>query len=547
MLTVSLYTLQIFDRVFASHSYDTLIYLTFIAVFAISILAFLDYLRGRILLFISHWLDEKVSPEALLRGVDNLLQGKGYAAQSLKDIASIRSFLSSYGVLAIFDAPWVPIYIFVIFLLYPILGVVSLIGAIILFLLALVNEKITRQISLEVNDGVLKAQNQITATLRNAESIQAMGMLPDIIKKWFNENEKVLNLQTILNRRSGILLAISKFSRLAIQIVILALGAYFVINNKLTSGQMIAASIILSRALAPIEQSIAVWGQFMSVRQAYHRLNAYLEAPMVHASDTILPEPKGLLTVEKLNFIVPDTSTYLLRGIQFFLQPGEMLSVIGPSGAGKTTLARLIVGVWPPSSGHVRLDNADVFTWNREEIGHYIGYLPQSIELFSGTVKDNIARMQIEVKDEEVIRAGQNAFVHDMILRLPNGYDTIIKEAGMNLSAGQRQRIALARALYGNPKLIVLDEPNSNLDEEGEKALENCILAAKQRNCTVVVIAHTPTLLNLSTKLLLLQEGQMIALGPTQETLEKLHALMEKRLGKPQEETKDEPPKETKL
>lgn len=528
MLTVSLYMLQIFDRVFASHSYDTLIYLTIIAIFAIAILAILDYLRSRILLFISHWLDVKMSPEALRRSIDNLLHGDSYAPQSLRDITVVRTFLSGYGMISLLDSPWVPIYLFVIFLLQPILGIVAVIGAVLLFTLAVINEKRTRDLSLEVNAKGQKIQTQVSATLKNAETIQAMGMLSSIIQRWLTENEEILKLQVDLNQKSGSIIAISKFSRLAIQICMLGVGAYLVIQNELTAGAMIAASIILSRALAPIEQAITVWNQFMTARQAYDRLNRYFQVPEQRRGDISLPRPKGYLSVENVSFVPPGSKQYILRNIQFTLAPGEVLAITGPSAAGKTSLARLLVGAYPPTLGNVRLDDADVFAWERTDLGQYMGYLPQYIELFKGTVKENIARMRIDPPNDEIIKAGQNAFAHEMILRLPDGYDTPITESSMNLSAGQRQRIALARAFYGNPQLIVLDEPNSNLDNEGEMALLKAISKAKEEKKTIIFIAHRSAMIGVADKILVLKEGQMLAFGPTKEVIEKLKSEQNK-------------------
>lgn len=522
MLTVSIYMLQIFDRVFASHNYATLLYLTIIAVFALAILSVLDFVRSRILLFVSHWLDHKLSPEALHRSVENLLQGNTYAAQSLRDIAQVRGFLSGPGMLTIMDAPWVPVYLAVIFMLHPILGLLGTGGAIILALLAVINERITRPFVTTMNESSIKAQYHITSALRNAESIQAMGMLPEITQRWFTENEGVLKLHKQSSLRGGIIMAISKFFRFAIQILILGIGAYLVVTNRLTSGAMIAASIVLSRALAPIEQSIGVWNQFLTARQAYHRLEEYFQKPMLRTSDIDLPRPKGHIVVENVGFIPPNTLSYVVRGINFEAFPGEILAIIGPSAAGKTTLARLMVGVWPPSVGNVRLDGADVFTWERSHIGKFIGYLPQNIELFAGKVKDNIARLREEADDESVIQAAMDAGVHDLILHLPDGYDFIVKEGGQNLSGGQRQRIGLARAFFGKPQVLVLDEPNSNLDAEGELALMQSMIRAKERGMTVVFITHKPNIVQLADKILLLQHGAVQIYGGKNEVLAKL-------------------------
>lgn len=524
MLTVSIYMLEVMDRVFASHSLDTLLYLTIIALFALGILAILDFLRTRMLLFVSHWLDNKLSPEALFRSIDNLLKGNTYGAQALKDIATMKGFLTGPGMTAFLDSPWVPIYLFVIFLLHPYLGILGTIGAIMLFSLAVMNEKSVRGLILETNTHILQAQQSITLTLRNAESIQAMGMLPSIIRHWFSDNQKVLNAQALANKRSGLILAASKFIRLSVQILMLAFGAYLVVDNQLTSGSMLAASIILSRALAPIEQAMSVWNQFLGARQAYNRLNHYFEMPLHRSGEIALPTPKGHVSVENLSYIPPGppgSQHYILRNIQFELNPGEILAIIGPSAAGKTSLARLLVGAWAPTIGNVRLDGADIYDWDRKDIGKHIGYLPQDVELFAGTVKTNISRMQ-EATDDTIIQAGMDAGVHDMILHLSDGYDTLLKESMQNLSAGQRQRIGLARALFGRPAFIVLDEPNSNLDTEGEVALITAMLQAKARKATVVFIAHRPGIVKIADKILVLQHGMMQLFGPSAEVLAKI-------------------------
>ncbi len=524
MLTVSIYMLEVMDRVFASHSLDTLLYLTIIALFALGILAIIDFLRARVLLFISHWLDNKLSPEALFRSIDNLLKGNSYGSQSIRDIATIRGFLAGPGMTAFLDSPWVPIYLLVIFLLHPYLGLLGLAGAIILLAFAIINERSVRTLVLDANTNALAAQHQIALTLRNAESIQAMGMLPSIIQQWFKENEKVLRLQALANKRSGLILACSKFMRFSIQVLVLALGAYLVVQNELTSGAMMAASIILSRALAPIEQAITVWNQFLGARQAYQRLHHYFEMPLHRTGDISLPAPKGHLAVETLSYIPPGppgTQHYILRNIEFVLKPGEVLAIVGPSAAGKTSLARLLVGAWPPSGGNVRLDGADIYAWDRKDVGQYIGYLPQAVELFTGTVKSNICRMT-NAPDSEIIQAGIDAGIHEMILHLPQGYDTELNESMQNLSAGQRQRIGLARALFKRPPFLVLDEPNSNLDADGELALVTALLQAKARGSTVIFIAHRPGLVKIADKILVLQQGMVQLFGPTEQVLAKL-------------------------
>ncbi len=549
MLTVSLYTLQVFDRVFASHSYDTLIYLTFFAGFAVAILSVLDYIRSRILLFISHWLDNKTSPEALNRSVDILLQGQSYPQQSLKDIAEIRNFLSGFGILSMMDAPWTPVYIFVIFLLHPLLGFISVLAVVVLFLFAYFNEKAIRKMSSDMGANIIREQNQIASTLRNAETIQAMGMLPNVIKRWFKENEQVLSQQDKINKRSGAFVAYSKFCRLFFSIAIIGVGGALVVDNQLTSGAMIAASIIMSRALAPIEQIISLWNQMIKARQAYLRLDSYFSIPKPRQGETNLPRPEGYLVLDNATLIAPMGRNYILKGISFEIRPGDLLVIIGPSAAGKTSLARLLVGVWATYSGTVRLDGSEVYTWERSDLGQYIGYLPQSVELFNATVKENIARLKPDANDADIIQAAKDAFSHDIILRLPQGYDTVIAEASQNLSGGQKQRIALARAFYGNPQFIVLDEPSSNLDIEGLNALMNAINQAKKNKKTLVIVTHDSNLIKLANFILYLREGQTWLLGPADQVLAKLAALQkqaqEQAQGQVQAQTQEESQKQT--
>ena len=466
MLTTSLYMLQVYDRVLASRSYDTLIYLTLAAVIALAALTLLDIARSRVLVHVSYWLDNALSPAALAKGPDQILQGYAYGPQALRDIATVRQFIAGAGIFSLFDAPWVPIYLFVIFILSPALGFLATFGAIILFVLALINEIMTRKFLNEANSRAMSAQYYVDTSLRNAESIQAMGMMPNIIQHWETQNAPVLQLQTIASNRAAIILAISKFMRLSLQIFMLGIGAYLVINNQLTGGAMIAGSILLSRALAPVEQAISVWKQILAARQAYHRLQQHFSATTRHTSNISLPAPKGIVTLENVTYHLSRTEKPILANISLQIDAGEMIAIIGPSGAGKSTLARLIVGALKATSGDVRLDGADVYTWERHDFGRYTGYLPQDIELFTGTVKDNIARMGI-IEDEAVISAAQIAEVHNLILHLPKGYDTHIGNSSYVLSGGQRQRIALARAIYHFPRLLVLDEPNSNLDKNG--------------------------------------------------------------------------------
>lgn len=524
MLTIPVYMMQVFDRVLVSQSYDTLIYLTLIAIAALLVLSLLDSVRSYILIRISSWFDHKLSPVALTLCPDQLLMGNPYPDQVLRDINTLRQFIGGTVIFTFFDTPWVPIYILVIFLLNPILGWISTIGAIILLLCALYNEFMTRKLLRESTDTTLSNNYETVATLRNAEVIQAMGMLYPLIRRWHKNNEKALNYQIRASEISGNILSVSKFLRSTLQILILGVGAYLVLTNQITSGMMIAGSILMSRALAPVEQGIGAWKQYQNARQAKDRLEPHFLFKSGREDSIQLPKPKGMLSLENLYYSPPKSNRYIINNINHQIKPGEMIALIGPSAAGKSTLARLIVGVLRPAIGAVRLDEADVFQWDREDFGKYVGYLPQDIELFNGSIQENIARMG-EVDEKAVVKAAQMAGCHGLILHLPQGYGTMISRTGFSLSGGQRQRIGLARALYQDPQLIVLDEPNSNLDNDGEIALLSALNDLKQRGATVIIIAHRPTIIRFVDTIMVLNEGKIQFSGPREEILAKLHEL----------------------
>ncbi len=518
MLTVPIYMLQIFDRVLSSQSYETLLYLTLIAIVALIVMGLLDVARTRILVRISRWLDNKLSPLALIRSADNLLAGDTYGAQSLKDVSTVRQFLGGVSIFPFFDAPWVPVYLLVVFLVDPVLGFIATGGAVILFVLAVVNEIVSRKPLSEANTHHIQNQYYIDSALNNSETIQAMGMLPAIVKKWFSNNQNVLNLQCKASDYSGAILAASKFFRLTLQLAILGVGAYFVITGTITAGAMIAASIITARALAPIQQSIGAWKHFLSAKQAYERLKVFIGRPEMRISTVELPKAKGNIKFENVFYVPPGRKKPILYGVSFSVEPGELVAVIGPSGAGKSTLARLLLGVWPPTNGAVRLDGASVYTWDRVDFGAQVGYLPQNAKLFAGTVKENIARMN-ESSDESVIKAAKLAGAHDMILHLPQGYDSVAGD--FSLSGGQSQRIALARAFYGDPCLLVLDEPETSLDKEGEKSLIAALNKAKEKGITVLFVSQRPAIAQIADKILVLQNGRVQAFGNTSDVLQK--------------------------
>lgn len=521
MLTVPLYMLQVFDRVLSSRSEETLIMLTIVAAGAFVLLAALDIVRSRVLLRASTRLELDLGGEALMAAISSAVHGGGHSAQALRDVNQLRSFLTGPGVLALFDAPWTPVFIAVIYLFHPLLGSIALVGALLLFILAVVNDFATRRSLTDANAASLTALNTAQASIRNADVVEAMGMAPGVLKHWFADSVQALDLQLRASRRSGNITSVAKALRLMVQILMLGTGAYLVIYQELTPGVMIAGVLLMARALAPVERAISVWRSLIATRVAYGRLNEILAAWPRRESAMELPRPEGRLAVERLVYYPPDGNKAILKGISFELKPGQVLGIVGPTAAGKSTLAKLLVGSWQPTAGKVRLDGADVYSWNRQSFGQHVGYLPQDVELFSGTVRDNIARLG-EVDPEAVIAAARLAGVHDMVLRLPSGYETEIGDGGEFLSGGQRQRIALARAMLGQPCLLVLDEPNANLDTAGEKDLLAALSEAKAAGMTIVIITHRRSILEVVDKMLVLNNGVMEAFGPRAEVVKQL-------------------------
>jgi ATP-binding cassette subfamily C exporter for protease/lipase len=395
--------------------------------------------------------------------------------------------------------------------------------------LAIVNERVTYQPLKEANSMAIASNTAATNNLRNAEVIESMGMLPNLMSRWFKLHGKFLTLQAQASQKAGTITAVTKFFQMSLSSSVLGLGALLVLDNKITSGMMIAASILLGRTLAPVQQIIGVWKSWSSTRSAFERLTSLLEANPAREAGMELPKPEGRLSVEAVHAAPPGARNPVVRGVSFAIQPGDVLGVVGPSGSGKSTLARLLVGVWPTMMGKVRLDGADIYTWNKAELGPHVGYLPQDIELFSGTVAENIARFG-EIDSEKVVQAAKRAGVHDLILHFPDGYDTKLGDGGAGLSGGQKQRLGLARAMYDDPALIVLDEPNSNLDEAGEQALVNAVLDLRQRGKTIVLITHRPSAISVTTKLLLMQDGGVQMFGPTKDVLAALNEANQKAL-----------------
>ncbi len=522
MLVPTIYMLQMYDRVLGSRNELTLIMITLITVGLFLLLAGLEWVRSRILVRVGAQFDAALNSRVFNAAFETNLRTNGAnAGQALSDLTNIRQFITGNGLFAFFDAPWFPIYLIVIFILHPVLGWFSIVGAVIAILLTLVNEWATRGPLSQANQAAITSNNYATNNLRNAEVIEAMGMLDNLRARWYKRYKDLLALQSVASDRAGTINAFSRFIRITQQSLILGLGAYLVIKQQMSPGGMIAGSILMGRALAPVDMLIGSWKNLISSRGALERLEKMLNQFPAQKETMPLPAPKGNLTVESVLATAPGSNAPILKGVSFALNQGEVLAIIGPSAAGKSTLARLLVGVWPAATGKVRLDGADVFSWNKLELGPHIGYLPQDVELFEGTIAENIARFG-EIDHEKVIEAAQLTGVHDMILHFPQGYDTPIGVSGGFLSGGQRQRIALARAVYGNPSLIVLDEPNANLDDVGEAALLRAVEALRQTGSTVVLITHRTNIISSVNKILLLREGQVAAFGPRDDVLKAL-------------------------
>lgn len=517
MLTPAIYMLQVYDRALVSRNVTTLTMLTLLVIGLFMLMSALEMVRTRVLIRVGNFLDMDLNRRIFSAAFErNLSRTGGNPAQALQDLAQVRQFLTGNGLFAFFDAPWTPIYLLVCYLIHPLLGLVTLIGSLILVGLAYLTEKATQKPLAEANQAAMSSASYANNNLRNAEVIEAMGMLPAIGKRWYQGHLRILQMQTLASDRAAMISSTGRFVRITLQSVILGAGALLAIEGKITPGMMIACSILTGRALAPVEQVIAAWKQLLGCRSAWGRLNDLLHDYPQRPPSMSLQRPMGMLAVENVIAGAPGTNNNIVRGVSFSLVPGESLGIIGPSASGKSTLARLLVGVWPTQAGKVRLDGADIFTWNKAELGPWLGYLPQDVELFEGTIAENIARFT-EVNSEAVIRAARSSGVHDMILRFPQGYDTRLAADGSPLSGGQKQRIALARALYGEPNLVVLDEPNANLDDVGEKALVDALAELKARGATVILISHRPNVLCAVDKVLMLRDGAVHMLGSRDE------------------------------
>ena len=535
-LVAPLYMLQVFDRVLASQQIETLLLLTLIAGFALLIMGLLEMVRSRIQTRMGNWLDRTLSGDLIRASVNAALHGGAANAQAMRDLGTVRGFISG-GLRAVLDVPWSPLFVAALWLLHPWLGWFAAASAVFLLLLAVANELVARKPAQESHNARVDNENLVEQAIRNADTLRAMGMTTRLVQRWDHDNENVLEKNQRAGDRNSVLFGVARFTRLVAQIGILGLGAYLVILGQLTAGGMIAGSILLGRALGPIEQVTGGWRGLVLARGAYRRLKVLMNRMPVEKHTMRLPVPTGALACEDVWF-APDAETEpILKEIGFNLDAGEVLAIMGPSAAGKSTLCKVLVGSWKPSKGVVRLDSTDLHRWQPEKLGPYIGYLPQDVELFPAAVWENISRLALSPIPSAVVAAAKAAGVHEMVLSLPQGYDTPIGPGGVFLSGGQRQRIGLARTLYSpfgrHPRLIVLDEPSSNLDAPGDEALIAAIETAKEWGATVIMVTHNMRLLGPADKIMVLNEGRVQAMGTREKMLESLRRKTV-RISKPQ-------------
>jgi ATP-binding cassette subfamily C protein len=526
-LTPTIYMMQVYDRVVPTGGITTLLLITAVAVFALGTLATLDWLRTRILVRAGLRLDRQLADRILARMID--LPGKASGTQALREFDAVRTAVSGQGVLALFDAPWTPIYLLACFLLHPLIGVLTLVGAIVLTVLAVMNERDARPRLKRAHDASIEAYAAQQAVAEQAEVVRALGMRRAGIARQMRQRREAADRQADAQFTGGRYTGAIKFLRLLLQSLSLGTAAWLAVDGQLSPGAIIAASVLLTRAVAPIELLVGAWPSLVAARAGWKTLTDLFEGTAdVDAPTTALPAPRGRLALEALSVRLPGTEQPQVRGVSLNLEPGETLGVVGPSGSGKTTLARAIAGALKPTAGTVRLDGAEYEAREGDDLARFIGYLPQVPSLFAGTIKDNVSRFSGAIGtspaevDRLAVAAAQAAGAHEMILRLPDGYDTMLGPYGAGLSAGQAQRVALARALYGDPVLLVLDEPNSNLDQDGEAALMAAVRDAAARGAAVVIVAHRAGVLARVDRLLMLNGGTVVAEGPREQVLARM-------------------------
>lgn len=528
MLTTPLYSMQVLDRVLSSGNLDTLSMLTLVILLALALLSLIQAARSFAMTKMGSWFEKRLSYDVFANSVRTALESKANAnSQQMRDLQTVKTYLTSPGLVAILDTPWAIIFLIVLFMLHVYIGMLAVIGGVVLIIVGLMGDKATKPLIEATNETLIRSMRQVDQVTRNAEVIEVMGLLPNVNKSWQNINNDVQRMQSLATKRQAVFTEVTKFIRLILQIAVTGLGAYLFVKEQgaFSSGSIIASSSLVSRALAPFEVAITSWKGYVNCKKAYQRLNTAFSKYSAMNTVMSLPEPEGKIEMESVYYAPPGSQKHIVKGVSIAVEAGEMLAIIGASGSGKTSIAKLIVGALHPTIGTVRIDGASIRDWNRQELGKNIGYLPQDIELFSGTIRENIGRMDPNAHHEDVIIAAQLAGVHDMILQLPKGYDTEIGFDGSTLSGGQKQRIGLARAFFGSPKMLVLDEPNASLDSYGEAALASALEYAKEQKITSTIISHRSSILSIIDKIMVMRDGMVVMFGPRKQVIEEMQKM----------------------
>ena len=539
MLFLPLYTSQVLDRVLSSGSISTLIMLSVITVGAFACSSILEICRSLVMARVGDWIDKVVTPDLIMKSISlTSIKSSTSSGEVLRDLSVVKSFITGYGIFSLFDTPWAVLYLVAIFMIHSVTGYIAVVGIVLLTSMAIWNELATKKILQEASEEGIRNINAIDVATRNAEVVEAMGMVNYIVDDWAEKNDRNRAMQIKAQNRSNLISGMTKFIRSVLQISVIGVGAFLAVLGHKTAGGIIASSILMGRALAPFEALINTWKMLISARISYKRLQILLLASPKREQTMSLPAPAGKVVFDRVFFTPYGGNKPTLKGVSFAVDVGDIVGVIGHSASGKSTIAKLLVGVWKPISGVVRLDGADVYTWNREDFGRYIGYLPQDVELFNASVKVNIARMVPDPDPDKVVRAAQIAGVHELILSLPNGYDTLIGFNGVVLSGGQKQMLGLARAFYGDVKLLVLDEPNANLDGKSEASLVNALLYARKNGITTFIMTHKIQLLNAVDKVIIMNDGMVNGMGSRDEILSKIVPSYTPPNSQPQQQSK---------
>ncbi len=540
MLAGPLFMLQVYDRVMTSGSMPTLLALSVLTACVYVVIGALEWIRSRVVVRLGREFDERIADRVFRAALRRSVYNARTSTAAMRELDQIRSFVSGPGPLSLFDAPWTPVYLLIIFAFHPVLGVAATVGALVLLGITIIGERESRSALLAASKKSSETLEIAEVGQRNAEALAAMGMVEAYRQKWQRSNGEAQAWQGLAADRLGGMTATTKTLRLALQSMMLAVGAALALSGDISAGSIVAATIIFGRALAPVEQLLGQWRGMLRAAESFTKIDDLLRKEPEPQARTSLPAPRGVLEVQNLRVATPETRTLILANVSFGIKPGQILAVIGPSASGKSTLTRAITGLWPPAGGTIRLDGATLDQWGPDALGAHVGYLPQAVELFAGTVRENIARFRADATDAAIVQAAKHAHAHEKILALPNGYETELGAFGAHLSAGQRQRIALARALFGNPVLVVLDEPNANLDRAGDEALARALDGLRKRGCAIVLVSHRVQAIGQADLVLYLDQGLQRAFGPRNEVMSQLQAAAASAQP-PRAKLKDEP------